>query len=435
MKAKDGRGKDLLHWIFTALFFAALAPIWLVKSLPLIDLQADLTAALAWPKSLWTPPSIYLALLHVTGLVGAKLVLTANALLLPGAIVRLTERFDRSRWLCLFAFPLIWSAPMAWGAIPFLFAITLCLHSLASLDQFLVEGRSIDLVAFGLLGTLSLMLSVDPWTFWVLGSLSFCLIHLKNHRRVLSAIALIVPSVVLSLVFELSSSLELDQTMEALAKIPLNLLVSWNGNFAAKCLLGLACAWLALLWSARFSLKSSIQVEVLFVIAALLMLVVPHGPDAHQNVMPLVALIGVLLPRGSIAGRRALWPAVVTVISLIYAPTLSRHWHIFDKKLTALEHTLHSVPSGASVLTVVSAKENDPLVHLDAYVRQRRHDLGSVIGVEGFDSERRFDQFDYILTYGELRRHSVFGPDDAPSFPVVSETADLRLYRVVKHGD
>ncbi|HZS35977.1 MAG TPA: hypothetical protein VFF06_04085, partial [Polyangia bacterium] len=139
---------------FLALSAATVLPIWIGRYLPLLDLPNHLSAIAVWhyhddprfdfaqhyalnlkPLPYWAHYYVVHLLAYVFGVEGGnRIFLTAYALALPGGAALFARRFNRSPWLALFAFPLVWNFNLAEGFIAYVSGVAATVLALVVVD-------------------------------------------------------------------------------------------------------------------------------------------------------------------------------------------------------------------------------------------------------------------------------------------------------------
>jgi len=173
------------------------------------------------------------------------------------------------------------------------------------------------------------------------------------------------------------------------------------------------------------------------------------------------ALFAILLPHGSIAGRRKLLLVPAIALAIYYPQQLAKAWHKFDARAGHMRRLMAEVPRGSSTLVLVIGDATDPdiekqtvpYLQFHAYAHYfaggfdpwslstgfpivQRPEMVKPSPVwkhpETFNLEVQGTAYDYILTKNETWDYSLFGPNDAGIAPLQDEEGDWRLYRI-KH--
>src|SRR6266542_5771141 len=147
----------LLALLFAVLWIATLVPLWVPRWLPLLDLPNHLDAIAIWNRMgdpSWgyakyyrlnlipVPYWGYFLPFHLLSYLmpvewANKVYLSAYTLALPLATLALARQMGRSRWLALFAFPLVFNLNFTFGFITFCAGLVLLLLALVAADRFL----------------------------------------------------------------------------------------------------------------------------------------------------------------------------------------------------------------------------------------------------------------------------------------------------------
>jgi hypothetical protein len=494
--------------IFVALFVCTLVPLWAPRFLPLLDLPDHLDAIAIWhryhdrswgyskyynlnliPVPYWgyfLPVHLLAYLMPVE--VANKLYLSAYALLLPLSVVMLARQMGRSRWLALFAFPLVFNMNFSYGFITFCAGVVVLTFAIVALDRFLDAPTGRRGLALALLSLLLYSTHVLPWMFFGVASLVLACCHGWHPRRIAAAFALELPSLLLALygfhasangttavqTGPLAYAAKGEEVLNRLQDVPLRVLTGWPDNRPYWILIALALVWLALLLSARADAQDSdagrhgfayrLELLVLLAVAAYLFLPMHllQPVDLWMiggRFLTLVALFGALLPHGGVSGRRRLWLVPVVLLSVYYPLTLARKWLQFDHRAASFRRLMRHVERGASTLVLVQGDGTDASADYDAVPYLQFHAYAQYLAggydpwalPTGFPFYTKpgaglpaprwkhpetfvFDQhgvyYDYILTKGEWTDHAIFGPDDSARAPLIATDGDWRLYAV-----
>lgn len=208
MTAERARKIDrtLFAIAFVALCLATLLPIWLVRYHPIPDLPNHIAAASVWhhfrdpdfdfqryyelrlgPTPYWGYYLVAHLFAYVVGIDGAnRLILTLYALGLPAGMLLLARRFNRSHWLSLFVFPLVWNFNLAIGFVPYVFGLSLLPFSLVMFDRFCAapSWKTGSLaIAFGIATFFCHLL---PWGMWLAMAGMIGLFHRDRSWRAIA---------------------------------------------------------------------------------------------------------------------------------------------------------------------------------------------------------------------------------------------------------
>jgi hypothetical protein len=363
--------------------------------------------------------------------------------------------------------------------------------ALVVLDRFLETPSPRRAWALALLSLLLYTTHVLPWMFFGVASMVLVCCHGWHPRRIATAAALELPSLLLALYgFHRSANgttavqggplayeAKREELLASLQEIPRRLIAGWPSNTAYWIVIGLAVCWLAVLLSAQAGGDDEARdeeahrgwpyrLELVALLAAAAYLFLPMHLFKPVDLwmiggrfITLVALFGALLPHGPVLGRRRLWFVPVVLLSAYYPLGLARKWVQFDHRAASFRRLMRHVERGSSTLTLVMGDGSDPSVEPDAVPYLQFHAYAQYLagGFDpwaldtGFPYTRKpntglpsprwkhpetftFDQYgvhyDYILTKGEWTDHAIFGPDDSGRAPLVAEDGDWRLYAV-----
>lgn len=159
--------------VFGALLALSLLPLWIGKYLPMCDYPNHLAMARVYhdlhdpasPFHRWytfrpgfTPYLSFFWFMHLASYVvsfdvAGRLFLSLYALGMPLSTLGLLRAFDRSRWIALFSFPLVFSLMFHLGFVNYLLAIPLSIASMAAYSARLqgrIPGRAWDAVLVAL---------------------------------------------------------------------------------------------------------------------------------------------------------------------------------------------------------------------------------------------------------------------------------------------
>jgi hypothetical protein len=258
---------------------------------------------------------------------------------------------------------------------------------------------------------------------------------------------------------------------ETLASLPDNLLCGWQNATVPLIMLVLGALWLTLLLSAREddprpSTGFAFRLELVLGLAVAASLFLPMHLMKPVDLWligwrfpSLVALIGALLPRGPIKGRRALLLVPVGVAAAIYPLLLSGHWARFSARTRPFVRVAQSIPRGASTLTLMLGDKTDPDVDARAVPWQEFHSYVQLLAggfnpwslqtgfpivrrpeaalpapkwdkPQTFNFHRHGEKYDYILTQREFWDYGAF--ESGAAVKLVVHDGDWRLYRVLK---
>lgn len=499
----------LLAATFTVLWICTLVPLWMPRFLPLLDIPNHLGAIAIWhrlsdpswgydrfyclnllPVPYWGHyfPVHLLAYLFPIETAN-RVYLSAYSLALPLGAVRLAGRMGRSPWLGLFAFPLVFNINFALGFISFCAGVAVLLFDVEVLDRFLEAPTVALAAALGLLTLLLYSMHLLPWMVFGIAAPLLFLCHGWHPRRIAAATALMLPSVALALcgyvVAGRSSTIVLpgrpafsgsfEPPLEAMRAIPMRLIAGWvSDDGAYKLLVTLAVVWLAILLTARTDSRDTPVRRHGFPLRLELILLVPLAgyfllPNhlykpfdlwmVSGRLMAVVALLGVLLPRGGLAGRRKLLLLPLVAVCIYYPLALARHWQRFNRRAQPFVEIIRKVPRGSSTITLMIGDNSDPDADGQSVPFIEFHAYSQLLagGFDPWAEESGFPMaikpgaqlpaplwsnpaafniiahglgYDYVLTRGEPFDYSVIALRHRA--PLIATVGDWRLYRVIK---
>jgi hypothetical protein len=503
--ASEARARRLFFATCAGLWICAIVPLWAPRFLPLGELPLHLDAIAIWHRfhdSSWGYEKFYR--LNVMAVpywgyffpvnllsyvfpieIANKIYLSAYAALLPLSVAALAERMGRNRWLALFSFPLVFNYNFGAGFISFCSGLVILNFAIVVLDAFLEQPTRRRALGLGLL-TLALYLThVLPWLFFAVASLLLAGLHGWHPRRILAALALELPSLLLGLyAFHAAANSNTavqpgplayvawgEWLLVRLQQAPVRLIIGWGNDTAYWLLLVLALAWLLLLLSARadeargralyaYRLELLLLLALLAYVALPMQLVKPVDlVIVNARFMTVIALFAALLPAGKIIGWRRWIFVPIIAVAIIHPITMAVHWVQYDQRAAAFRRLMREVPRASATLVLLASAPGDPDVDKAAEPYLGYHAYAQLLA-GGYDpwalatgfpftakadaalpapEWRHFDEFnfeaqgqryDYILTRGEAQPWALFGPDDAYRAPLVASDGEFRLYRV-----
>lgn len=395
--------------LLLVLYLAALVPIWWPRFLPLLDQPNHLAHIAIWrrladpawhykdfyqsspnPVPYWGYyfPCYLLSYIFPVE-VAAKVYLSIYAAALPASVIALGRRFGRSPWLALLTFPLIFNYSFGYGFISYCAGLPTALFALALLDSFLerpTAGRYLGMVALTLV---TFFMHILPWLLLGLCAVPVLLGRIREWRRVLVAGAGLLSTVVVGLIdFRFASDNKMlvsnsgftlgdwrfQRAVDALVLSSHRLLTAWPGDGDELCLLGLVLSWLLLAATAlaprekapERSLRDFVP-EAMFIICAACYIMAPfktYKPIDWWNINPriaaLAALMGALLIRGTVTGRRRWLLVPALIASIAYPILLARQFRDFNTRCYGMERLMRNVPRGSSTLTLLVGGNDDP---------------------------------------------------------------------------
>jgi hypothetical protein len=492
---------------FAILWICALVPLWAPRFLPLLDMPDHLDAIAIWHryhKADWgyskyyelnlipLPYWGYFLPVHLLSYVmpieiANKVYLSAYALLLPVSTAVLARQMGRSHWLALFSFPLVFNMNFSYGFITFCAGLVMLSFALVVLDRYLEQPTRRRAWALALLSILLYLTHVLPWMFFGVASIVLVFGHGWHPRRIASAAALEIPSLLLAMygfhrsagstavqAGPLAYDAKPEELINSLQQVPMRLIAGWPGNTAYWLVIGLALVWLAVLLTARTDATDSdarrsgwpYRLELVALLAAAGYLFLPMHMFKPVDLwmiggrfITIAALYGALLPHGPISGRRRLLLVPVFLIAAFYPLALTKKWVQFDRRAASFRRLMRRVERGSSTLVMVMGDGSDasadpqavPYLQFHAYAQYLAGGFDPWALDTGFPYVRKpgtglpaprwkhpetfsFDEhgahYDYIITKSEWTEHAIFGPDDTFRAPLIAQDGDWRLYSV-----
>lgn len=397
--------------VFGLLLLASLLPIWGVRFHPIADLPAHLAAVSVWhhhsdPRYDFaqyyelhlgvTPYWGYYLLVHLLsfpfGLDGAnRFVLSLYVIGLPLGLKVLAGRFGRSRWLALFAFPLLWNYNFAIGFVPFCLGLALCLFALAVFDRFCERPTLGRATLAALLGSLCFFAHLLPWSLYLACAGLIGLLHQGLTPRTLAlrvAVWAVALGAGLSVILggtghlHMGSGIPSRLTWKVYPYLDsLRDTYAWAMDVYAtyddECLCALlAIAWLVLRLSAR---RSRLRLHDLrpfacFLVAFVSYIILPRSllsPAYWWGINIRFATCALLflalcIP-GEIVGWRRLLLLPVVLGGLGFAIATTIHWQRVNYAMRGLDALAHQVPPGSRVLVLVFGDLREPSMRLHFY--------------------------------------------------------------------
>lgn len=385
-----------LFWaLFALLSLVTLAPFWLVRYQPLFDLGCHLASISVWwhyddpkwdflryytlalgPAPYWVHYGLARLLAVPFGLdISNRLILSLYALSLPSGLLLLTRRFERSPWLSIFGFALVWNFNLLWGFITYCLGLGVVMVALAVFDDFCERPSPLRAAVAVLLGSAAYLSHLLAWGLY-LGAAG--LIGLLHHGRSLRRLAgrfgvWLAPLLFGILLMGHSKVLHLNAVSrhmefkwqplkQSLVEIPertLDVFVSGEDTIFAGLLLA---AWLLLKVtqprSRRFSAHDLrpfacflVPLVAYFVLPR--SIVFPYWWGVNLRFATPAALFLALCVAGPIRGWRRLLlvPAVVAAIGMSSAHYI--HWRQMNQFMAGLDTIAQRPEQGSRVLVIV----------------------------------------------------------------------------------
>jgi hypothetical protein len=502
--------RDPMLWsVFLVLWVCTLVPLWVPRYLPLLDLPNHIDAIAIWHRyydPTWRYSEYYdLNLLpvpywgyffpvHMMSYlvpieVANKIYLSAYALALPLGCLLLATRMGRSPWLALFTFPLVFNMNFMFGFITCSAGMAVLPFCLYALDLFLEAPNAKRGIGLFFAVMMLYFTHVLPWLYFGVAALFLLFCHGWHPRRMLAASALMLPSVGMAILgfHDASSSgttavthghLQFEAKWEKmgalLGDIPNRIITEWQTDDTGYWfLLLMAVLWLLVILGSNASDEEPrpgfrFRLEVLFLLAALAIFKLPIYQKKPVDLwmvggrfVSVAAMLGALLPRGAITGRRR-WLMLPVVAACIWYPlTLNKHWMRFSRRAAGLQKVMTHVPRGSSTLTLIAGETNDPDADPQAVAFLQFHSYAQLYGggynpwalSTGFPMVPKKDKklpaptwkqphsfrmdehgvfYDYVVTMGEATDHSLISGSDAARAPLIAKEGAWRLYEMLK---
>jgi hypothetical protein len=417
----------------------------------------------------WAPVHLASALVSVE--TANKLFLSAYAAALPLATPMLATRLGRSPRLALFALPLVFNHSFSYGFLSCAAGLPLALFALVVLLDFLAApslGRWLGLVA---LGVATFFMHVLPWLALGVFATVIVVAHARAWRRAAAAAgALAIVALVGAGDWAYARAhhpavaaggfawgrLPLH---DVIATLPRTIITPTRGPATAIILGLLALSLLALLATARPDRRLP---YALFAASLALFVAAPFKltqPVYIWSVQPrftfFCALFLVLCVPGEIVGHRR-WLMLPALIATLAMPlVMLRAYRDFDRRAHGFTDVLAEVPRGASTLTLMLGRVDEPLLApelepfrgFSAYTTALnggflpyrwnlalpyRTRAGTELPVPYLWDPRRFSWWahgrfwDYVISDGETADGSIFPDGDGT---LLARSGEWRLYK------
>lgn len=408
-------------WLVAAVAVSALAtvaPIWIAKYLPLLDLPNHLAAVAIWhyhddpnwdfarfydlnlvPLPYWAHYYTVHLLTYVTRSVEVanKIFLTAYALALPAGAWALGRRFGRSPWLALFAFPLVWNFNLGDGFIAYCAGFAAVPVALVVVDRHATAPTWQRALAVAAVGTSIYFFHLLAYVLFLVCAGMVVLAQRRAFApRLLAARALPVVSCAgigawalqhansmnFHRVTGAGRDLIYDAVSDRLAQMPDRLINFLPGRVDELVVIVAGACWLALAVTAARIIDDDARAqpphlwgpELCFVAALALYLLSPRSMQRpfywhmiNGRFVVAVALFGVLTLRGPIAGRRRLLMAPLVAATVIYMVSLCGAFREFNRHAAGFDEVVAQIPRGKQVLTLVLRPMGDSTVNVSAF--------------------------------------------------------------------
>ena len=396
---------------------ATVAPFWVGRYLPLLDLPNHLSAITVWHRyhdpdwdfskyyTLNLQPLPYWAhyyFCHQVGrLVGVevanKIYLTGYALAFPAGVAALARRFGRSPWLALFAFPVVWNMNLAEGFVAFCGGMAALVWGLYLVDihaerprwstGFLVAVTGIGLYTFHLLAYAGFLLAAGLLCFGQRQPLDWKRL-LQRGVPVVSGSAIGIWTYLHQVEYgfqklEGKRYLVEDVLAGKLSMMPLRFLDFLANSRDEWVVVVLIAAWLMLaLTRARARTDEEVAptgprawgLELCLAGILALFLLLPRTMQRpfywymiNQRYVPLIFVLAVLTLRGPIVGARRWLLAPVIAAALFYAGDIGRAIVGFNHRVDGFDQVVAQIPWHKSTLTLSLRPLGDPEFNVNPY--------------------------------------------------------------------
>ena len=490
----SARDRTLLLCAFVALIVASLIPIWLIPRQPLPD-QAVHLAAASVLHSLHDPAfdfaryyDLSLGLNPYWGYYGPmyllsflfkvetanRVVLSLYAASLPIGTALLARRFDRSPWLGLFAFPIVWNYNFGIGFISFSIALGLLPFALASFDWFCERPTVIRGFLAALLGTAMYFCHLLPWGMYLGAAGLIGLLHRgRTFTRILSRLFVWSVSALVGIFVTLrGKGLHMGSmnqgitwkrypTWQSIGELYQWTWDAWTGHEDEALAISLFLCWLALkLTSRRQSITlHDLRPEACFAVALSAYLILPRsvltpaywwGINLRFSCMAI--LFAGLCIQGSIEGRRRLLLIPLFLVALGFTADTTWHWHVADRFTSGYDSLAQRPEPGSRVLFILGQPWHDPTARLnyahiyyDVYQAQRggympwNFDDAFPLKYKArypaphwramnFDWQKHAPYYDYVMAFQKDAR-AVF-PGHEKDVTLVAEEGKWKLFKL-----
>ncbi len=504
----DERWFRVAFWV---LALAGCAPLWIAKYLPLLDLPNHLAAVAVWhyhddpkwdfarfydlnlvPLPYWAHYYTVHLLTYVTHSVelSNKIFLTGYALALPWAALALARRFDRSPWLALFVFPLVWNFNLADGFIAYCAGFAVMPLALALVDEYCERLNWILALAVIVVGSLTYFFHLLAYALFLVSAGLIVLMQARPlNPRLLALRALPVLSCAGIGFWALRHAntmrfhkvvdagprlLIFDPLPDRLQQITDRLINILPGSVDELVVVVLAACWLALAVTAMREPREEAAPrqpswrawapQACMLGAFILYLETPRSMQRpfywhmiNGRFVVAIVFFAILTLRGKIENWRRIFLIPVFIFVLIYDVSLCRAFREFNRHAAGFDELVDMVPRDKNVLVLMLRPTGDSSVIVAAFnqfpsLAQIRHGGYNHYNFhEGFPLKYRlmlpappwsrgdlfqFDTqgpyWDYFLTF---REGWVFRPMDEPlakhQIELVAQRGEWRLYRNV----
>lgn len=409
---------------FALLSAATVLPIWIGRYLPLLDLPNHLSAMAVWhyyddprfdfaqyytlnlkPLPYWAHYYVVHLLAYVFGVEGGnRIFLTAYALALPGGAALFARRFNRSPWLALFVFPLVWNFNLAEGFIAYVSGVAAAVLALVVVDWhcrrptitsgLLVVFAGSSIYFFHLLTYMLFLVCAGLLVFTQreafrlsrliergLPVLACALVGVWAYQRSRSMGFGQMSGSAFGFATSLSKpEFNFDATRDTLWRAAPRLLNFLSTQRDEWVVIVLALSWLAIAaTSARVNDRARVEAhelgpEVCFYASVAAVLLMPRSMQRPFNwymingrFVFVCALFGALLIRGPVAGWRRWLFAPVIAAGLFYAGDVARMVVVFNRHIQGFDEVVEKIPWHKNTLTLVLPPLNDDEVNVNCF--------------------------------------------------------------------
>jgi hypothetical protein len=373
------RERTLFRIAFAALCLVTLIPFWTVRYHPIPDLPNHIAAASVWnnygnpdfdfqryyalrlgPTPYWG----YYLLAHIFawpfGLdVANRLILSLYAVGLPIGMLLLARRFERSDWLSLFVFPLVWNFNLAIGFGPYVLGLALLPFALVAFDRFCEQPTWKTATWAALLGSATFFCHLLPWGMWFAMAGMIGLVHRGRSWKQLGLRfgVWLVPVVVGIIVMRTGSGYEMGRVASGIAvrryplaasltEMPLYILDNYTTSDDDYVAVALALLFIAIKVTQKWRRVTlhDLRAESCFLVCIVAYFVLPRSilrPQYWWGVNVRFAapamIFGAICVTGAIAGWRRWLMAGVALCAVAMAMVNETHWRAADRFFGAAE--------------------------------------------------------------------------------------------------
>jgi hypothetical protein len=399
---------------------ATIAPIWVARYLPLLDVPNHLSAVAVWhyyddpswnfaqhyqlnlvPLPYWAHYYTVHLLTYVTRSVEVanKIFLSGYALAVPAGAFAFCRRFDRSPWLTLLSFPLVWNFNLADGFVAYCAGFAAVPLALVLVDRYAERPTWPGALAVVVVGSLTYFFHLLAYALFLVCAGLIVLVQ----RRALSPRLLIARSLpVLSCAGVGLWALRRANSMgfrkvtgthrqwvrdgldTTLTQVPERLFNFVPGHADEWMIVTLAAVWLTLAITdarrrdleppARHGAGHRWGVELCLLGALVLFVVLPRSMKQpfywhliNGRFVVALAFFALLSLRGAIGGRRRWLLLPVVVAHLAYMGAICRAFVRFNRNAAGFEALVDRIPRDQEVLTLILRPMGDVNVNVSAF--------------------------------------------------------------------